>query len=245
MESGASGRTAVQFATTHWSAVLAAADSASGSSPGAMETLCRQYWYPLYAFVRRKGHSAEDAKDLTQAFFERLLEKQYLKDVRAEKGRFRTFLLTSLTHFLANEWDRSCALKRGGGQADLSLDAAALEERYISEGTPLDPPERHFDRLWAAAVMDRALALLEAEFRAAGRAPQFQALVAFLSRPPRDGEYAGLGQPLGLSSHAVAVAVSRLRDRYRELIRAEVADAVDRPAEVEAELRYLIELVTE
>ena len=237
-------RTAAQFATTHWSTVLAAGDSASPGSREALERLCRTYWYPLYAFVRRKGHPPEDAKDLTQAFFQRFLEKHYLRDVLAEKGRFRTFLLTSLTHFLANEWDRTQALKRGGDLVILTLDPAVLEKRYCAEANSKNSPERHFDHLWAEAVMDRALALMEEEFRAAGKADQFDALADFVMRSPDEGEYPAVGERLGLSSHAVAVAVARFRERYRALVRAEIANTVDCPADFEAEMGYLIELVT-
>jgi RNA polymerase sigma factor (sigma-70 family) len=236
---------ATQFATTHWSVVRAAGDSASPGSREALEQLCRTYWYPLYAFVRRKGYSSEDAKDLTQAFFERFLEKHYLRDVLAEKGRFRTFLLTSLTHFLANEWDRVKAAKRGGGCQFIPLDPPTLEERYRTDASGEESPERHYDRLWAEAVMDRALAVLEEEHRAAGKVAQFGALADFLSRPPDEGEYTAVGDRLGLNSHAVSVAVSRLRERYRALIQTEIEDTVEGSAEVDAELRYLIELVTQ
>jgi DNA-directed RNA polymerase specialized sigma24 family protein len=161
---GESGdRTAAQFATTHWSTVLAAGDSASPGSREALERLCQTYWYPLYAFVRRKGYSPEDAKDLTQAFFERFLEKHYLKAVDAEKGRFRSFLLKALTHFLANEWDHAHAAKRGGNPTALPLALDALEEQYGREAISKELPERHFDRLWAEALMDRAMGLLEEE----------------------------------------------------------------------------------
>jgi RNA polymerase sigma-70 factor (ECF subfamily) len=236
-------RTAPQFATTHWSTVLAARASASSESSAALERLCRTYWYPLYAFVRRKGHRPEDAKDLTQAFFERFIERRFLKDVAREHGRFRSFLLTALTHFLANEWDRVKRAKRGGGCQFIPLDSPTLEERYAADTSNEETPERHYDRLWAEAVMDRALALLEEEHRTTGKAAQFEGLAEFLSRPPIDGEYAAVGQRLGLSNHAVAVAVGRLRERYRALIRAEIEDTVDSLPEVDAELRYMIELV--
>jgi DNA-directed RNA polymerase specialized sigma24 family protein len=236
-------RTAAQFATTHWSVVLAAGDSASPDSREALEKLCRTYWYPLYAFVRRKGCLPEDAKDLTQAFFERFLEKHYLKDVLAEKGRFRTFLLTSLTHFLADEWDKVRTAKRGGGLPFLSLDLAVCEERFGAALSNADPPERHFDVLWAEAVMGRALDALAEEHQTAGKLALFEALSQFLSRSAYDGEYAAVGERLGLSGRAVTVAVSRLRDRYRALIRAEIAQTVENRSDVDAELRYLIELV--
>ncbi len=235
---------AAVFDTTHWSVVLAAGQADSPQSLEALEELCRIYWYPLYAFVRRKGYSPDDAQDLTQAFFERLLAKQYLREVRAERGRFRTFLLACLTHFLANERDRAQALKRGGGRVILTLDPTVLEGRYCSDVGVQEPPERHFDRLWAEAAMDRALTRLEAEFKAAGKAGQFDALAVFLSRSPDDGEYTRVGDDLGLNSHAVAMAVARLRDRYRTLVQAAVADTVRRPADLAAELHYLAELIS-
>jgi len=241
---GFASRSSAQFATTHWSTVLAAGDSASPGSREALEKLCRAYWYPLYAFVRRKGEPPEDAKDLTQAFFERFIEKRFLRGVAMERGRFRTFLLTALTRFLADEWDRVKATKRGGSFEFISLDSPALEERYRADASSKESPERHFDRLWAEVVMDRALALLEEEHRAAGKGDQFELLAGFLSRPPDDGEYAAVGERLGLNNHAVAVAVGRLRERYRALIRAELANTVESPAEAEAELRYLIQMVT-
>ncbi len=168
-EDGSGRPTAAQFATTHWSTVLTAGDSASPDSREALERLCRAYWFPLYAFVRRKGYPPEDAKDLTQAYFERFLDKHYLKDVLAEKGRFRTFLLTSLTHFLADEWDKVRTVKRGGQCQFLSLDLALGEERFSAALSNSDPPERHFDVLWAETVMSRALDALAEEYRAADK----------------------------------------------------------------------------
>jgi RNA polymerase sigma-70 factor (ECF subfamily) len=224
--------------------VLTAGDSASPGSREALERLCQTYWYPLYAFVRRKGHSPEDAKDLTQAFFERFIEKRFLKDVARERGRFRSFLLAALTHFLTNEWDRVKRAKRGGDCQFIPLDSPTLEERYAADTSNEESPERHYDRLWAEAVMDRALALLEKEQRTTGKAAQFEDLAEFLSRPPIDGDYAAVGQRLRMNNHAVAVAVGRLRERYRALIRAEIAQTVETPAEVDAELHYLMELVT-
>jgi RNA polymerase sigma-70 factor (ECF subfamily) len=242
-ENASGGRTAARFATTHWSTVLAAGDSASPGSREALERVCQTYWYPLYAFVRRKGHSPDDAKDLTQAFFERFLEKHYLRAVGAEKGRFRTFLLTSLTHFLADEWDKVRTAKRGGDFKFLSLDLAACEERFGAALGESDSPERHFDVLWAEAVMNRALESLAEEYRAADKLALFEALSGFLSRSADDGEYAAVGERLGFNTRAVTVAVSRLRERYRTLIRAEIAQTVEKGSDVDAELHYLIELV--
>jgi RNA polymerase sigma-70 factor (ECF subfamily) len=240
---GVGERTSSQFATTHWSTVLAAGDSAAPGAREALERLCRAYWFPLYAFVRRKGSPPEDTQDFTQAFFERLIEKSFLRDVAPERGRFRSFLLAALTHFLADEWDRMNAAKRGGGFRFISLDQEAIEDRYRSDASGAESPECHFDRLWAEAVMDHALAELENEYQAPGKAAQFEALVEFLARPPEEDEYAAVGERLGLNSHAVAVTVARLRERFRILVRAEIANTVENPAEVDAELRYLIELV--
>jgi RNA polymerase sigma-70 factor (ECF subfamily) len=242
--SESTARTGAQFTSTHWSTVLAAGDSTSPASGKALERFCSAYWYPLYAFVRREGHSPEDARDLTQAFFERLIERRFLKAAVPERGRFRTFLLTALTHFLANEWDRVRAVKRGGGFVRVPFDVAALEERYRRDGEDQDTPEQHLDCLWAEVVMDRAWAALAGEWREAGKSAQFDALAGFLSCPPSLGEYAAVGDQIGLSRHAVAVSVSRLRERYGELVRAEVAPTVGSPADVEPELRYLIELAS-
>jgi DNA-directed RNA polymerase specialized sigma24 family protein len=240
-----SAHTVAQFATTHWSVVLAAGDSASPESSASLDRLCRTYWYPLYAFVRRKGYDPEDAKDLTQAFFERFLEKHFLKQVAPERGRFRTFLLTAVTHFLANEWDRAKAAKRGGQFTFVPLDAATIEERYRIDDSPQESPEHRFDRLWAEDIMDRALDLLEEEHHASDKSAQFEALAAFLSRSPEAGEYAAVGGRVGLSSHAIAMAVTRLRERYRALIRAEIRETVNSAVEVEAEMRFLVELMSE
>jgi RNA polymerase sigma-70 factor (ECF subfamily) len=189
LEAHEPGSGAGVFLTTHWSVALAAKTPSSPEAFTALEKLCRTYWYPLYAFVRRKGHSPEDAKDLTQAFFERFLERQYLKTVTPE-GRFRSFLLKAVTHFLANEWDRTHALKRRGSTAVLPAAPEGLEARYGREVVFEESPERHFDRLWAEALMDRAMASLEDEYQAAGKKAVFDALVGFLSDRPAAGEYA-------------------------------------------------------
>ena len=237
-------RGAAQFATTHWSVVLSAGEAEASESSASLERLCRTYWYPLYAFVRRKGYSPEDAEDLTQGFFERLLEKHFLKEVDPALGRFRTFLLTALKHFLANEWDRVKAVKRGGNVKFVPLDSPALEERFCADASGEEPPERRFDRLWAEAVMDRALAALEEEHRTANKVAQFEVFAEFLSRPPEEDEYARVGATLRLNSHAVAVAVSRMRERYQTLIRTEIAHTVANAQEVDAELRYLIDVIS-
>jgi len=227
------------FVTTRWSLVLAAGGAEDGKAADALEKLCQSYWYPLYAYVRRGGRSPEDAQDLTQEFFSRLLARGDFAVARPAKGRFRSYLLGALKHFLADEWDKSQAAKRGGGAIVFSLDAEDPEARYAVEVTGGDPPEREFDRRWATAVLDHALRRLRGEYAEAGKEPLFTVLKAFLSSPPEAGDYDRSAQQLGISAGAVAVAVHRLRQRYGELVRAEIADTVNDPGEVEAELRQL------
>lgn len=227
------------FVTTRWSLVIAAGGIDDDRAADALEKLCRSYWYPLYAYVRRGGRSPEDAQDLTQEFFARLLARRDIAAANREKGRFRSYLLGSLKHFLADEWDKSQAAKRGGGAKVFSLDDERPEARYAVEVAGGDPPEREFDRRWATTVLDHALRRLRAEYADAGKEPLFTALKAFLSSPPEAGDYDRAAQQLDISAGAVAVAVHRLRQRYGELVRAEIAETVDDPGEVEAELRQL------
>ena len=236
-------RTAAQFATTHWSVVLAAGDSASPDSREALERLCLTYWYPLYAFVRRKGHSSEDAKDLTQAFFERFLERHYLKDVLQEKGRFRTFLLTTLRRFLCDQFDRSMAAKRGGGTRLVPLDALDVEAQFNQVAASTRSPEEMFDRAWAETVVKSSVERLGMEYGAGGQAALFAEIKGYLSQPVDRAAYAASGQRLGMSTDAVAMAVVRLRQRYRAAVQVEVANTVATPAEIEDEMRYLVELL--
>jgi RNA polymerase sigma factor (sigma-70 family) len=205
----------------------------------AMEELCRAYWYPLYAYVRRRGHSVEDAQDLTQEFFARLIEKRWLAEADSGKGRFRTFLLTALNHFLANEWRRSHAAKRGGGQAPISLDDTA-EARYVQEPVSDLTPEKTYQRRWALSLFARALVRLREQYAAAGKAPLYDCLKGSLSSEVGEGEYDRLGRELGLSTGAVSAAVHRLRQQYRQLVREEVAQTVENPADVEDEIRSLL-----
>lgn len=219
--------------------MLVAARDGSPTAAEALEKLCRAYWYPLYAYLRRQGRDAQDAQDLTQEFFARLLARRDLERVDRAKGRFRSFLLASMKHFLANEWDKSHALKRGGGQQILSLDEEDAEGRYLQEPAADSTPEKLFEQRWAMTVLDAALARLKAEFAAADKARQFELLQPFLSGASADGDYAAVSGPLELNPGAVAVAVHRLRQRYRELVRAEVAQTVASPADVEDEMRQL------
>ena len=205
----------------------------------ALETLCRNYWYPLYAYVRRQGHSAHDAQDLTQAFFARLLEKNYLADVQREKGRFRSFLLASLKHFLANEWDREQALKRGGGKRLIALDEESAESRYRLEPKDDLSADKIYERRWALTLLEQVLAKLRGEFEKDGKLDQFETLKQYLSGGRTSVSYAQAADKLGMNEGAIKVAVHRLRKRYRELLRAEIVQTVATASEVEAEIRYL------
>ena len=233
------------FVTTHWSVVLAAKDKSSPDSAAALEALCRAYWYPLYAFVRRQGQPACDAQDLTQEFFARLLAKDYLAAAAQEKGRFRTFLRVALKRFLANEWDRARRLKRGGGHTPLSLDTEMGEERYQAERGDGLPPDRLYDRRWAMTLLEQTLGRLRVEHTAAGKTAEFERLKRVLMSDRGTIDYEALAAELGLSEGAARVAVHRLRKRFRELFRAAVADTVSGPEEVENELRYLVGVLGE
>ena len=235
MNDGFSG--ARSFSATRWSVVLAAA----GESSDALAALCRAYWYPLYAFLRRQGLSTHDAEDVTQGFFAHLLGKDALAHVDRAKGRFRTFLLASLKHFLADERDRAHAQKRGGGEAAISLDACEAEERYALEPRDELSPDRLFDRRWALAVIGQALARLGAEYAASGKGALFDALKAQLTAPGGGPSYAEIGAAFGMNEGAVKVAVHRLRQRYGAALRAEIAETVGTAEEVEAELRHLLD----
>ncbi len=226
-----------RFQTTRWTVVLAAKERRDASGEEAMAVLCRAYWYPLYAFVRRSGNSAEDARDLTQAFFARLLEKDFLLRVVPEKGRFRTFLLMALKRFLANEWHKARAEKRGGGAVHLSFDAREAEERYASEPVESLTPEMLYDRRWAFTLLDRAMARLRGEFEAGGRGAAFECLKEFLAGG-EDSSYAELAGKIGVKEGAARVAVHRLRRRFREVFREELAETVT-PEKLEEELRHL------
>lgn len=231
------------FVTTHWSVVRAGSDQASPQVGAAMEELCRAYWYPLYAYVRRRGYSVEEAQDLTQEFFARLIEKQWLADADRRKGRFRTFLLAALNHFLAKEWRHAHAARRGGGNRVISLDDTA-EARYARETVSLLTPERIYDRRWALSLFDRALGRLQKEYVTAGKTRLYECLKEFLSAEVSDGEYARLGAELKMSTGAIAAAVYRLRQHYRQLVRQEVAQTVDSPAEVDDEVRALLAVLS-
>jgi DNA-directed RNA polymerase specialized sigma24 family protein len=230
-----------RFQTTSWTVVLAASSVASSEDANAALThLCQTYWHPVYAFIRRRGYGREQAEDLTQGFFAQLLAKHYLLDADRERGRFRSFLLTAVKHFLANEWDRSNALKRGGGQAAVSLDLVDAERWYEPATVEATTPEHLFERRWALSLLEQVMAKLRAEFDDAGKAGQFDALVVFLNRSPGDDRYQAVAERLGVSSGALRMSVHRLRRRYRELLRAEIAGTVDNAEQIDDEIRFLL-----
>ena len=226
------------FVTTHWSVVLTAGRSDTTRARAALENLCQTYWPPLYAYVRRRGYSSEDAQDLTQAFFARLLERNAVAAVAPEKGRFRSFLLASMNHFLSDEWDKARAQKRGGGQV-ISLDFQSAETRLGEIPAENFTPEKAFEHRWAITLLEQVYQQLGEEYRAQGKGRLFDALRTALAGASDAAPYAELAKQLALTEGAVKVAVHRLRQRYRALLRETIADTVSTPDEVEDELRYL------
>jgi RNA polymerase sigma-70 factor (ECF subfamily) len=230
------------FAATRWTVVLAAADERSGTKRRrALEELAQIYWFPLYSYIRRRGHDAPEAEDLTQEFFARLLEKKVLAAVDRDKGKFRSFLLASVKNFLANEWDKSQSQKRGGGQPLVALDALDAETRYRLEPADELTPERLFERRWAVAVLDQVLARLKQEYEARDAGRIFEALEDGLAGKAETPGYAELAGRLGMTEGAVKVASHRLRKRYRELLRGEIAQTVASPELVDEEIRFLLD----
>jgi RNA polymerase sigma-70 factor (ECF subfamily) len=228
------------FLTTHWSVVLAAGGGDSTRAHAALEKLCRNYWYPLYAFVRRLGHTAHDAEDLVQSFFAVCLEKNYLGTADRAKGRFRSFLLLALKRFLANEWDKQRALKRGGAQTPISLDSLTAEQRYALEPAEQLSADKLFDRRWALTLLDQVVTRLRNEQAMAGKLEQFEQLKGCITAAGRGTSCAELASRLGTSEGAVKVSVHRLRQRYRELLEEEIANTVATRDEVEEERRHLL-----
>jgi len=227
------------FATTHWSIVLAANSGAIPEAREALEKLARTYWYPLYAYVRRRGRDAHEAQDLTQEFFACFLANDSLAKVNQEKGRFRSFLLAAMNHFLANEWKRGQTLKRGGAITFLSFDEATAEERYRLEPTTELTPERIYERQWALTLLDQVLVRLREDYVSEGKSKLFEQLRVFLSDAKGAKSYAEAAASTGLSEVAARQAVHRLRQRYRELMRHEIAQTVSSPREIDEEIHHL------
>jgi RNA polymerase sigma-70 factor (ECF subfamily) len=230
---------ASHFADTHWSIVLAAGDSSSPQSIEALEKLCQTYWYPLYAFVRRRGCTEHDAKDLTQGFFAHLLERHSLRCAAPERGKFRSFLLKSFKNFLTDEHDRQQAQKRGGGQVLISIDAQEAEHRYQLEPATPETPERLFEQRWALALLDAALSRLDKEYTASDKAFLFSQLRGLLLDTAQAKPYAEIARQIGMSEEAVKKASQRMRQRYQHIIREEIGRTVATTSEIEEEMRYL------
>lgn len=232
------------FATTHWSVVALAGQSGSTQAQGALENLCRSYWYPLYVHARRLGWREQDAKDLIQQFFARLLEHKYLERADPKRGRFRSFLLTSLKRFLTDEWEKLRTQKRGGGLPAISWDGCDPEERYAHEPVERMTPESIYEKRWAGILLESVLNQLQLEYEKAGRAAEFAQLKSFVWGDGNAGSYVEVAARLGMEPNALKVAVHRLRKRFRDQLRQEVARTVSSPAEVDEELVYLRSLLS-
>jgi RNA polymerase sigma factor (sigma-70 family) len=228
-----------EFPITSWTLVLSAGQRNDTVSSNALASLCEKYWFPLYAYIRRRGYSVEQAQDLTQEFFARVLEKRYLERADRNKGRFRSFLLSSLRCFLSDDADHRQALKRGGPLAAVPFEVRDGEEIYQREPCHNETPERVFERRWAVALLEQVLAQLRNEFVSKGQAARFERLRVFLSTPEESAPYAELAREWQTTEGALKVAIHRLRKRYREVLRAEIAETVSGPGEIEAEIRYL------
>ncbi|MFK7766232.1 MAG: RNA polymerase sigma factor [Mariniblastus sp.] len=231
------------FATTHWSIVRAASAQDSVAANSALQNLCQTYWYPLYSFVRSKGENADTAADLTQAFFADLLQREDLKRVDPNLGKFRSFLLASLKHFLLNHWDKSKAQKRGGGRAPLSLDFNDADSRYRLEPGHGETPELIFQKQWAKTLLSQVHAALQKEFAARGKAHQFEKLKNFLAGKNDEETLASAAAQLSMTEVAVKVSVHRMRRRYGELLRAEIQETVSTEEEIDAEIAQLFEVL--
>ncbi len=228
------------FVTTHWSVVLSARNSSSPQSVSCLEKLCGTYWYPLYAFARWRGHAPQDAEDLTQEFFLRLLQKRYLDSVERERGRFRTFLLVAFKRFLANEWDRGQTQKRGGGASPISIDTDLAERLYHNEPPLTLPAENLYERRWALSMVQQAMTRLRAEFEANGKVDDFERFKGFLATGTTPVTLSDLANKLGRSESTLRVEVHRLRKRFRQLFREEVSQTVAAEEDVDEEIRHLL-----
>jgi len=233
-----------RFPETRWSVVLRARDENDGGrAAAALDELCRAYWFPIYVYVRRRGYPAEDAEDLTQSYFAALIERGYLAEAERERGKLRSFLLTTVKHFLADEWSKASALKRGSGKTVISIDAARAEERYALEPADLDSPDRLYEKRWALTVLDNVFESLRGDYVKTGQGQVFDALQKFLAWNSGGEAYREVAAELGMKESAVRVAIFRMRHRYGDLLRAQIADTVVSPEDVPAELEHLFSLL--
>jgi DNA-directed RNA polymerase specialized sigma24 family protein len=234
------GLTKSGFQTTRWTLVQLAASSPTRDARRALSTLFHTYWRPVYAFVRRNGYDPDQSRDLTQGFFALLLEKKYLADADQKRGRFRSFLLTAVKHFLANEWNRAQAVRRGGGQLIISIDLVEAERWYVPSVVEKATPETLFERRWALSILEKVMARLQAEFVNAGKADQFEILSLFLNQDSDDIRYAELAGQINMTVGAMRMSVHRMRRRYRRLLREEITETVARPNDIDDEIRFLV-----
>jgi RNA polymerase sigma factor (sigma-70 family) len=240
---GSAERADRTFQTTHWSVILSAGDLASANNRQALSQFCQAYWEPVYAYVRRRGKRPEDAEDLTQDFFAWFLENEVLSKVRRQGGKFRSYLLTVLPHFLANEWNRDNAQKRGGGKMIVAFDEE-VEARYQKGLSEDATPEELFDRKWAFSVLDQVRKRLREEYCAKGQGQLYDVLQGFLPGAEQQAPYEGASQALGMTEEAVRMAVHRLRRRWGKFLREEVAARGTKPEEVDEEIRYLLDIMS-
>src|SRR5215510_6403089 len=232
------------FHTTSWTLIRAASTDPTADSREALAVLCQKYWHPVYAFVRGRGYDLEQSKDLTQGFFALLIEKNYLLDADPKRGRFRFFLLAAVKHFLANEWDRANRLKRGGGQVPVSIDLTEADAWDTQAAVDQATPESLYERRWALSLLENVMSKLRAEFADVGKAGEFDRLSVFLNTDSKSARYDTLAEEMGVSAGALRMSVHRLRRRYRSLLRAEIAESVCRPEEVDEELRFLLSILS-
>jgi RNA polymerase sigma-70 factor (ECF subfamily) len=232
------------FATTHWSVVLGIGDARDAAAGEALTRLCQTYWPPLFAFLRRQGYAPHDAEDLVQGFFERFMAEEFWRDVHREKGRFRSFLLGALRHHVANVHRHDRAQRRGGSRVHVTLDEAGVSERCEAALATHAVAEQVFDRVWAETVLAQAGTALRREYEQGGKGVLYAGIRRWLASEARPGEYAGAAPALGISEGALAVAVHRMRQRFQQLVRAQVAHTVAAPGEVEEELRHLLAVLT-
>ena len=232
------------FVTTHWSVILSASGSNPARSRDALEKLCQTYWYPLYAYARRRGYPVADAQDLTQAFFERFLERHWIEAADNEKGRFRTFLLTAMNRFMADQWDKARAQKRGGGVTHVPVQLDTAETRYGMEPADAATPEQYFERRWALTLLNTVLQNLRSEYQREGKGDLFAALDSTLIGASQSQPYAQLAERLNMNEGAIKTAVHRLRKRYRELLRTEISQTLAKNENVDEELRHLLAVLS-
>ena len=232
-----------RVATTQWSQVLAARDGSATEARSALESLCQTYWQPLYAYIRHQGAGPDEARDLTQGFFTEFLDKDFLANVDPAKGRFRAFLLASLRHYLSHERDRDRALKRGGSTTTLSLDVESAENRYAIQAATAETPDEVFERRWAMTVLDHALERLADEEQGRGHETQFERLQSYLTSEEPQVPYRDAADALGMSEGAIKIAVHRLRKRFGQALRAEIAETVADPLDTDAEVRHLLAII--